>query len=387
MKFLFTLGICFLSNFLTAQNVGIGTTTPQYPLSIKAEGIGLSQESLNGNTKAGFYVIDGFSWVQTHTKTNLNFTTNNGNTKMMLDTSGNVGIGDFDGLTTAARLHVMGNFSMNNSIYVSNPSTTNGTPLTGPSGLFAEMTATNGGGFATAIRGINRSTNGNGYGLLGYHAGSGTGVSGESPGGYGVYGATNTGAGGYFKTWTSGSALYTEGKITHTGIGEGAGKVLTSDAAGVATWQTPPPFKTGFKVYTGSALSVGNSFTGTVPFTTTAVFSGGFDDGNNFDNATNSYIAPVSGFYSFDVMVGFQSRTATSAGILSVYGIGTSANSSNLGRYNLRMNVGDILPEAIMFSFKTKMDAGDKMSVALFHTIGGNVVLNSFCHFTGVRLY
>ena len=78
---------------LNAQNVGIGTTTPAYPLSVVKTGIGISQESPDGSTKVGFYTTSGAAYIQTHTNHNLNFTTNNGSSQLTLSTAGNFGIG------------------------------------------------------------------------------------------------------------------------------------------------------------------------------------------------------------------------------------------------------------------------------------------------------
>ena len=65
-------------------NVGIGTTDPGTILTVKYNGQGFSQESINGSVEAGFYVDDAAAYVQTHTNTNLNFTTNNGLSQMTL---------------------------------------------------------------------------------------------------------------------------------------------------------------------------------------------------------------------------------------------------------------------------------------------------------------
>jgi hypothetical protein len=109
------------------------------------------------------------------------------------------------------------------------------------------ISSTTPGGFSSAIRGVNNGTGGLGIGVWGSQAGSGWGVYGTAIGGIGINGSansgigvngtSNTGTGGRF-TSTSGLALHTTGAVRHEGIGEGVGKVLTSDAAGNATWQT-----------------------------------------------------------------------------------------------------------------------------------------------------
>lgn len=244
MRLLLTAGLAIISPVIFAQNVGIGTNNPTSPLTIKADAIGLSQESSDGSARIGFYTQAGSSWLQTHNKTNLRFTVNNGVTRMVLDTLYNVGIGNFDAIAPAARLHVQGNDNMELSIYASNSKNSNPTAgaLSGVAAVYGEMTNTVGGGYSAAVKGINRSTTSSGIGVMAYHAGSGWGVYGEAPGGVGVYGVTTTGSAGYFKAFGSGNALGTQGKLSFTGIGEGQGKVLTSDASGNATWQTPAVF-------------------------------------------------------------------------------------------------------------------------------------------------
>ena len=78
----------------------------------------------------------------------------------------------------------------------------------------------------------------NGFGVYGSHNGSGSGVYGTTLTGTGIYGnATGTGTGGYFTGAATGFALRSNGPIRLGGIGSGSGKVLTSDAAGNATWK------------------------------------------------------------------------------------------------------------------------------------------------------
>ncbi|MGG9961127.1 beta strand repeat-containing protein [Ferruginibacter sp. SUN106] len=152
-------------------------------------------------------------------------------------------------------------------------------------GILGTVTPTAPGGFSSGIRGINNGTGGLGIGVYGSQAGSGWGVYGTTPSGigvhgnsasgFGVYGLSSTGVGvygssssgnsGYFQNTnatnanntvtatTNGTgfalqasstnaiplALQTTGAVQLTGINEGAGKVLTSDATGKATWQSP----------------------------------------------------------------------------------------------------------------------------------------------------
>ena len=87
----------------TFSNVGIGTTTPTYKLTVKADNIGISQESADGTTKVGFFAGSAGAYVQTHSNHPLNFTTGNGSAQMTLTTAGNLGIGT---TTSTSRLTV-----------------------------------------------------------------------------------------------------------------------------------------------------------------------------------------------------------------------------------------------------------------------------------------
>lgn len=145
---------------------------------------------------------------------------------------------------------------------------TTASSLTNAAGIWGSANETNPSGFNMGVRGSNFSTNNNGYGVYGSHAGTGFGVYGESASGRGVYGLSlgtgggvgvygestgATSAAGYFtvanNTATAGRfispanfnntgrALHTTGSIRFAGIGEGAGKFLKCiDANGVAIW-------------------------------------------------------------------------------------------------------------------------------------------------------
>jgi hypothetical protein len=61
--------------------------------------------------------------------------------------------------------------------------------------VFGELTSGSPVADATAVRGENHGTNGNGYGVWGSHAGSGAGVLGQSASGVGVVGSAQNGVG------------------------------------------------------------------------------------------------------------------------------------------------------------------------------------------------
>lgn len=93
--------------------------------------------------------------------------------------------------------------------------------IAGVTGVLGRATATTGGGFSAGVRGLNNSTTGNGIGVVGYQAGSGWGVLGETPNGTGVRAVAGTG----------GNALV----AIYTGIA-----VSTTTSDNIAIFQAPP---------------------------------------------------------------------------------------------------------------------------------------------------
>ena len=113
MKSLYlSLFALFITAVSHAQNVGIGTSTPANLLTVHGLGQSVSAESPDNNTKIGFYVADGFPYLQTHSNHDLLFATNNGSAQMTLQkTTGNLGIGTPN---PTARLDVNGTFKLTN---------------------------------------------------------------------------------------------------------------------------------------------------------------------------------------------------------------------------------------------------------------------------------
>lgn len=116
------------------------------------------------------------------------------------------------------------------------------------------------------IYGETKAENSNGVYGIGTGTGTSSGVMGKTgelasevlPGNVGVQGRTDAhigvagtalaGTGGYFSSRT-GLALSTKGSIKLTGIGEAAGSILTSDAAGIASWKVPVWNQSGDNIY------------------------------------------------------------------------------------------------------------------------------------------
>ncbi|MCF0039844.1 complement C1q domain-containing protein [Dyadobacter fanqingshengii] len=129
------------------------------------------------------------------------------------------------------------------------------------------------------------------------------GVRGASDAGIGVSGTSSSGV-GVFASSTSGLALHVFGKLKIAGNGQSpaSGKILTSDAAGNATWQFPAVNLIAFSEVGinggGNINSSGGADYVTVNFGTVA-----YNLGGAYSAASNSFTAPVSGIYHFDAMV------------------------------------------------------------------------------------
>lgn len=177
------------------QNVGIGTNTPTYPLTVIAPGNGKGIVQKTQDVEIGFYTSNNVAFLQTWSNHAINFSTNNGSSHMIINTLGQVGIGT-------------------------------STP--------------------TAILDVN-------------------------------------------------------GQMRVRGGTPGVGKVLTSDAAGLATWQTPSIRASNF--FSSNSVTMLNGTGSIVPFL--ANVGGSFADMAGFDNLNNQFVvsAATAGTYLISAQV------------------------------------------------------------------------------------
>ncbi|MBA2248837.1 MAG: hypothetical protein H0W12_01440 [Chitinophagaceae bacterium] len=90
------------------QNVGIGTTTPNHPLTVVSTSDGIVSKS--GTVEVGTWVNSGGgAYLQTYSNHPLNFATGNSIAQMTLLTNGNFGIGTSN---PSAKLEVNGNLKI-----------------------------------------------------------------------------------------------------------------------------------------------------------------------------------------------------------------------------------------------------------------------------------
>jgi hypothetical protein len=88
------LSVCLilLAQISLAQNVGIGTTTPTYPLTvISSSNKGIVQK--NGDVEVGFWTSTSSAYLQTWSNHTLNLSANNGTAALSIIPGGNVGVG------------------------------------------------------------------------------------------------------------------------------------------------------------------------------------------------------------------------------------------------------------------------------------------------------
>lgn len=197
----------------------------------------------------------------------------------------------------------------------------------------------------------------NGAGVHGY-AENAYGAFGNTQNGIGVVGfAGGTGIGGKFNAPNGGTALVVAGAIKLYGNNEGAGKVLTSDNAGNASWQNGGTPKVHFSSIGGSSQSTPSGVS-TVINTWLSLDESG---GANYNAATGEYTIPVTGYYAVKAQISFTSSN-TIAGNQATVRIQVNG-STEKQTYSNNAIVGEFYNDASVNLEKT-FTAGQKIRIA-----------------------
>lgn len=460
-----------------AQNVGVGTKVPQFPLTVKDStsngGMGIANVSPNGLVALGTYVDNtGAAFLQTHTDNDLCFATNNGGVAMVLKkNTGYFGIGTY---APKARLQVQDSSVVFGGFYSYNPNPS-APPIEGIgkrmmwyaqksafragyvsdtawdknnigefSAAFGENTQASGlhsfaSGFGTKSPGFNATSFGGqteARAMFSLASGSNTLAKANYGMALGYYNDTSDNPSPYTNAATdrllqigngnvgvrsnvltmlrngnlglgvlapsaklevNGNAvIYGNTTLTGTikvqGGAPGAGKVLTSDAVGAATWQpasTPTTITNSgfFAAIDGNQLAgITSGVADTIPFDATTSNTGvsnAFDDGNNF--SSGRYTVPSTGFYHFEWHLRFWGNSASQDGLVSVQ---MKRNTSSSGYWQNNIYNGKSVPDC-SGSINLKLQAGDKILFILAQSSGQtqNFFNNLDTRLTGYRIY
>jgi trimeric autotransporter adhesin len=371
--------------------IGVGTINPIDALQVVQNNSGVlvgggnvsgSEVKFLANGSSNMSILNRGDFALTFARTSSQSKTNVIDSALMiLSDQGRLGLGT---INPSTKLEVVGNTKITDA---GSTPTLDATNIgTGNAGNFvvnnatstadALRASTNGTGASWALRATSTGTNGAGLFIANNATATNNNVQSNTNGlgRAGLFNATNitsasnavevnvAGTGYAMKlnsTNAAPKALQTTGALQLTGIGEGAGKVLASDAAGNATWQdliTP-------KVH----LSAG-SFAGinVQPGIQTALKNWGNlqeSGGANWNASTGEYTVPVSGYYSIFCHNAWNS-TAVSSSTEIKNSIKINGAIIAFG-YSNQSIIGNI-PSDPHVQIETQLNAGDKISFSIF---------------------
>lgn len=176
--------------------------------------------------------------------------------------------------------------------------------------------------------------------------------------------------------------LEVNGNVKIDGGSPAPGRVLTTvDGTGLATWQDPASTPhVAFRAYLSSDQAI-SSFTDTkINF----AINFGFNDGNSYNDGTNSFISPAAGLYYFHASFTMSQPTSVNPTVMRIYSNGSllvqSSNAifQSTGSYYSTIDVSCI----------TKLVAGDVVNVSALTS--GAATVNNYSgstFFEGYRIY
>ena len=162
---------------------------------------------------------------------------------------------------------------------------------------------------------------------------------------------------------------------------QAAGKVLTSDAVGNATWQAIPSTP---DIHISSVGGASKVFPGapTIIDTWTGLDEAG---GANYNPLTGEYTIPVSGYYSVMSQVGFSTTATTDNADIEVFIVvnGVVGASDKFGLMPIK--IGARIP-SIHVAVERKFVAGDIVKIAVDHSHAASITSQANLSTMAIRL-
>ena len=244
-------------------------------------------------------------------------------------------------------------------------------------GVYGKANSNSNGNLSSAVAGTILGTGNAGAGVLGQSINA-YGVAGGTDDGIGVFGSSNgTGNAGYFQALGTGKALYTNGPIQFENINAGAGKVLTSDAAGNATWQNGNTPFVHFSSLGGSNQVIPINTVTTINSWSNLQETGGA----NYNPATGEYTVPITGYYSISTTITFNFTNLTNGNISSVSILvdGVTARGAFSGS-----SIAGSFGSGITVNLEKKLNAGQKVRIDVYQETRSpsNTLFNLYTNFT-----
>jgi hypothetical protein len=335
-------------NLLNAQNVGINTNTPAYPLTVvvtSGTNPGIVQVERGGNAVLGIYTnTNSGAWLRPVSDHPLNFAVSNSeNPRMKINYWGSVGIGTSLVPSDAYRLEVNGRMRIRHN------SAANQT-----AGIWFD-------GTTLPLRSFLGTINDDHVGIWGN-------------GGIGWNIAMNVVNGNMgFGTTAPTKKVDVNGSLRFRGVSSKKGSMLISiDANGNATWQEPVAFK-AYGSADGEATYISSNWV-SYQFSTAPEYNIGL----HYNANTSEFVAPVDGLYHFDAAVAFQQKNSyygIRLNVSSTYGYGYSvapykleSNGTDPFGYGFEFEESPAAANTSHIASDIPLRAGDKVSVRVYRS-------------------